>query len=52
MLTSIADKILAFCESGSNKIFFSKSGADDGSGEFIKSYTICEAVSQFSYPYI
>lgn len=42
--TILLDKIIAFCESGSNKLYFSKSGTEDGSGEFIKSYTICEVV--------
>jgi hypothetical protein len=41
------DKIVVFCQSGSNKLFFSKSGIEEGNGEFIKSYTICEVVRYF-----
>jgi hypothetical protein len=41
----LIDKILAYCEAGRNKLFFSKSGIEDGNGAFIKSYTICEDVN-------
>jgi len=41
LLTPVLDQILVFCQAGSNKLFFSRADT----GQFIKSYTIAEEVS-------